>query len=387
MTTVRGRLSPAPKRPRRQELEALRTLAFLAVVAQHVLGAYQRRETSAAEQVAIGVIFGLLKFAVPCFLFLSGVVLFLHYYDNLSYGSFLRRRLRTILLPYLCWAGIYWIYNGCNGAVWDIRQFVRDTLHCDISYHTWYVALIVQFYVLLPLIFRIFRGLASLCRSLRATACVVAGVLVLWLAVLELSPRLAGVPVLGRIFYDLRARNSLYYLGYFLLGGLCGLYRDAFDRWVRRFLPAIAAGTLATYVYSVWVLFHQGGLADGKVNLNYMGSLSIHMTIHSILAILLLYGLACRDLERHGLRRWCAFVGKHSYSAYLAHALAITVCNKQMIGRVTLPLWAYYALLMAAATVSALAAGWLFDVLWSWARQWTSRFFSKFPVVKRRKIV
>lgn len=356
-----------PRQQRLQELEALRTAAFVAVVAQHVLGAYVRRaESTPAEQAAIGVLFGLSKFAVPMFLFLSGAVLFLRYYGRLEYGKFLRRRLVTILGPYLCWCVLYYLHGWWIQGVppWGKREFLRLILTCSVSYHTWYVGLIVQFYVFLPLLFLLFRGLAHLSRTRRGLMLTVLGFAAVWLALMELAPVFRGIPVLGWLLYDQRAKNGIYYLGYFLLGGICGLYRDEFSRFVRRWLPALAAVTVLGYLWSERVLF-QNGFAGGRINLNWMGSLSIHMTLFSIASILLLYGVARMLPQGEGRGRWYCFVGRHSYSAYLAHAMLITAVSRQLVQWGVRPLPVFYGILMAAATVGAVLAGWIFDGLWN----------------------
>ena len=360
-------VQPKGPRGRLQELEALRTAAFLAVVAQHVLGAYVRRAgTTAAEQAAIGLLFGLCKFAVPMFLFLSGAVLFLRYYGRLEYGKFLRRRLITILGPFLCWCVLYYLYGWWDLGVppWGKREFLRLVLTCSVSYHTWYVGLIVQFYVFLPLIFALFRGLARLCRTRRGLVLTVLGFGAVWLALMQFAPVFQGIPVLGWLLYDQRAQNGIYYLGYFLLGGICGLYRDAFYGFVRRWLPGLAAATVLGYVWSEWVLF-QNGFAGGQVNLNWMGSLNLHMTLFSMASILFLYGLTRKLPQGAGKGRWYCFVGRHSYSAYLAHAMVITTCSRLLLHWQGLPLPVFYGILMAAAVVVSVLVGWAFDGVWN----------------------
>ena len=53
------------------EPDILRSMAFLAVVAQHILGCYARRAgTGPFAMKAIAVVFELTRFAVPMFVFL-----------------------------------------------------------------------------------------------------------------------------------------------------------------------------------------------------------------------------------------------------------------------------------------------------------------------------
>ena len=62
------------------ELNLLRSAAFLAVVAQHVLGVYWRdKGITPSGSILVGILFNLCKFAVPLLIFLSGIVLFYNY--------------------------------------------------------------------------------------------------------------------------------------------------------------------------------------------------------------------------------------------------------------------------------------------------------------------
>jgi len=74
------------------ELELIRAFGFLAVVYQHVIGVYMQApgldfETAAA----FGLMFHLLKFAVPAFVLITGAVLFHNYSGNFSYLPFMRK--------------------------------------------------------------------------------------------------------------------------------------------------------------------------------------------------------------------------------------------------------------------------------------------------------
>lgn len=62
------------RKERIAELELIRALGFLAVVYQHVIGVYMR-VPGIDEQTAIvyGMLFHLLKFAVPAFIFMTGL--------------------------------------------------------------------------------------------------------------------------------------------------------------------------------------------------------------------------------------------------------------------------------------------------------------------------
>lgn len=353
------------QRPKRlRELEILRTVSFLAVVAQHVLGAYVRNPgITAPEQTAVGLLFGLTKFAVPMFVFVSGVVLFLHYYGTLQYGRFLCKRLGAILLPYLIWAGLMYVHGMVmyGAPPCGKREFLLRIVTLNVGYHTWYVGLILQFYLFLPVIFWLFGQLERLCKSQWSTFGVFFAVLTVSVVLMEFGGVLQPIPIVGKLFFDMRAKNALYYLIYFLLGGVCALHREAFLGFLRRWTVPLLAAAVVGYIWCEIVQF-QRGFSGGVMNFNWMGSLNLRMTVLTLASIGLLYRLALAIMRCESLCRLCDFVGRHSYSAYLAHVM---VLNTAALGFghffSNIPLPGFYFVLMLSTTVGAVLAGWMFD--------------------------
>lgn len=89
------------KSPKINELQVLRTIAFLFVVAQHVFGGYAWRP---GLNIKYSLIFDLLhvigKPAVPMFVFLVGITLFLHSKEKRpQFAKFYQKKIKTIIIP------------------------------------------------------------------------------------------------------------------------------------------------------------------------------------------------------------------------------------------------------------------------------------------------
>lgn len=69
----------------------------------------------AGARIQDGVLMTLLllcsKFAVPVFVFITGMVLFYNYDGALKYGTFLRKRFMDIIVPYIIWSLLYELGN------------------------------------------------------------------------------------------------------------------------------------------------------------------------------------------------------------------------------------------------------------------------------------
>lgn len=363
------------RRARIGALEPFRMLAFLGVVCQHVLGAYLRRpETSLFEAEVIGFFFALSKFAVPAFIFLSGAALFTSHYRSLRYVDFLKKRLGSIVLPYLIWSGIYYIYIplfGRGSLPFGKREFLFRLATGEVKYHLWYVFLIVQFYLFLPLIFRLYSALEARAAHMRRPVLLLLIAGALYTALLILCRYASGVPVLGALLYTYRGKNILYYLPYFLLGGMLARHEDALLRILGRYKAAflLAGGASFALILTVYLRAVRAGARD----VGTMGSFTPRMFFLTLSMLALLYPLCTRLASKARCMRAYAFIGRHSYGAYLSHALVLDVLSWNLPA---MPLPVYYTFLFALTAALSIIVGWIFDLLYGSARKGVSRLLA-----------
>ena len=326
------------RKERIAELELMRGFGFLAVVYQHVIGVYMRG-LGMDEQSAIvyGMLFHLLKFAVPAFVFITGLVLFYNYYENVSYLGFMRKRVRDILLPYLLWSAVYYLLNpptgGENGPIWEASKAL---LTGSASYHLWFVVMIFQFYLLYPFWQRVFRFLRKHASTVGKLAWVAGVTALLYGLLMWFSSRY--VPMQGFRFDQVlldtywikyRDRNAFYYFFYFFMGGLAAVTLPVFRAKIKRYRLQIAGWFLLLYGYIGYELFRDSG--EGVINLNVATTLKPSMFVYTVLQLLLVYLAALwLSAKKNRLTRWLTAIGKHSFGAYLIHALVLTYVMKAL---------------------------------------------------------
>ncbi len=131
----------------------IRTTAALAVIAIHVTASYM--------DLSLGYLWNhVVRFAVPLFIVISG---FLLYYADREANTmparfFYTKRLHRVLWPYCLWTLLYSLLNayflGLNNPTVFFNGFSRDLLWGTAYYHLWFVPIIVQLYLLFPLLRR-----------------------------------------------------------------------------------------------------------------------------------------------------------------------------------------------------------------------------------------
>ncbi|WP_421617809.1 acyltransferase [Brevibacillus sp. TJ4] len=324
------------RKERIAELELVRAFGFLAVVYQHVLGVYmQAPNIDEQTAVAYGMLFHLLKFAVPAFIFITGFVLFYNYYEKIPYLSFMQKRGKEILLPYLLWSAIYFLLaprlDGENSLIWNVAKIVGTG---SASYHLWFVVMIFQFYLFYPLWQRLFRFLRRHSGTVGKFV-IVAGLtaggyaLLMWFSARYIPAQgfRFDQAWLDAYLIKYRDRNALYYFFYFLMGGVGAISLPLFRAKVKQHWLSITGLFLLLYAYIGYELFRDSG--DGLINLNVATSLKPSMFVYTVFQLLLVYLVALLLSARpNRLTAWLTEFGKHSFGAYLVHALVLTYVMK-----------------------------------------------------------
>lgn len=308
-----------------RELDTLRGIAFAAVVLQHAIGIYnQRGGLGLYAKWAMAGLFSLAKFAVPTFVFITGLVLFYNYYEKLDYRTFITKRFREILVPYLIWS---LIYTGRSLQSWPVtagffKVYAQNLLQGSACYHLWFIVLIIQFYILFPVWRLLFRGAARVLPSLAYKYAVLAAAFVSFLMLIEwASPGhfRTGSAVFMKLM-EYRDRTFLLWFGYFLLGGLAGLNLDKFYLVLKR----IAVPGLIVYLGCAGYFTYYLSYRQETLNLPFATSFKPSMVLTSIAAIAFFYYLSVFISDKFTDRfPFFDILGRYSLGAYLGHALVL----------------------------------------------------------------
>ncbi len=358
MTQKKDSAAVAARRPHVLSWDVLRTAAFAAVAVQHILGAYARRyDIGSSEKVIIAASFEPLRFAVPLFVMLFGAALFYVYREPPRYVPYLAKRVRQLVIPYGIWTAVYLWYAEKPVT---LRGVARGMVYGDASYHLWYVTMILQFVVLVPLFFAVRNGLRRCCTTQRRMIGASVVLLGAWLLLLACRP---SDGLAHQILVTWRTRGFLLWTGYFALGALCGLLPEAFAAWARRLIVPAGVISVGAVGYAMW-LSVRTVYQEGAVNFNCVSYFSPGYAVLTMVTILFLYGAAEWMARWRVVQRVCGFVGRHSYEAYLAHVLVLTRCSRFLLEHwPEMNRYVFYAVLTVCTIVGAVLIAWAVDSL------------------------
>ena len=247
------------------------------------------------------------RFAVPTFVMLSGMGLALSKRQE-GYFSFIKRRVRKVVVPYIFWSAIYSCTWDENVGVFHLTtpsfsKVLLDLLTGRACYHLYFVVIIIQLYLLFPLIR---RWLAS------NTGLVFSGIIAF--AMLCIG-QYARVPDRWAFFFD--DRNPLGWMFYFGIGirlaqggGIDALRSRKYKTLFSLVLP-VMLGAMMLFVYRISL---KGGIDAG---LDALGPVII---IYTLLVNSWLWKIKWEDSP---FRRLLQVISDQSYLIYLSHAFVL----------------------------------------------------------------
>lgn len=289
-------------RPGRIEsLDIYRALAMLAVVGIHVLGHFLGEWRGTAWIIA-ALANRALQFAVPAFLTLSA---FLNVRTAMRGGSlrvYAKKRILRAAWPYLVWTLIFAAFRSWeHSETLTAANLTTWLLTGKAYYHLYFLLLVLQLYVILPLLAVWFRYRPRI-------ALVILVTVVLQGAIFFIN-RLT-------LWFTLPGSTILWYLPSVMLG--CWLSpRRSLKQTVRSGTPAaLVALALSAAVYLPL------GLALLRGETGFAGRLQIALWIYVSAAAFLLLALSQR-LARTFVSRALRPVGSRSLEIYILHPLVI----------------------------------------------------------------
>lgn len=295
---------------RLREMDFIRAAAALSIIAIHVTASY--------VYVSRGAYYinQLVRFAVPIFILISGLLLFAsnrEYKGVRGYFEFLWKRLKKIFVPYIIWSFIYILYSLRNdlGSIWlDKGAFLFDTgrklLYGSAHAHLYFVIIMIQLYLLFPLLSYLMKRWPRL--------------------VLALSFLITLYYQTGVYLYLMK----LIKFPYFLLPNYM-----FFPTWIFYFVFGMYFTTRMEFwksklqgkllpVGAVWAVSLVVLLLDSRFTGTFSSSMKPSIMLYCITTFILMYSifLLLRD-KSHILLKGLDWLSEQSYFIYLAHLLVL----------------------------------------------------------------
>ncbi|MFJ7728356.1 acyltransferase [Neobacillus sp. NPDC097160] len=248
-------------------LDWLRVLATIAVVTIHVTaGSVSKIQPGQHISWLEANLFETLsRWSVPGFVMISGALL-LQDQRMLTLTEFLKKRASKVVIPFIVWSIFFYIYGAYIGYFpASIKSGIKLFITNGISYHLWFLYMIVGIYLITPLL-QIFVRQASKQH--------IQYFLLLWLyasVATRLSDFLIGVRFSIELFFVTD------YVGYFLLGYFLSHF-EVPKRW--RVISYI--GACLGFIGTFWGTYYYTLKGNGILNENWYSYFSPTVLLFTI---------------------------------------------------------------------------------------------------------
>ena len=309
----------------------------MAIVMQHTLASYiYSPGISKAPALVSAFLLVLVRYAVPMFIFITGLVLFYNYSDNeFNYWEFINKRFTQIFAPYFIWTIIYSVGLGFGEAAISLDTILLKIatliITGDACYHLWFMVAIFQFYLLFPL-FRSFvlknrnRPIATL------TLCLIAYIGLMWLYTYKVPVVFSNIqsPLLKNIL-AYRDRIFISWFFYFLLGGFAGLYIENLRKVLKCVQKVNVFVYLLSFIFILSEVIKTGyNNTSGGYIINYQFTLPLTpmMIVFLTSSLLTIYYLSeTLFIKSQVVMKVLKSFGRYSLGCYFTHAFVLLAVN------------------------------------------------------------
>lgn len=286
------------KRDKLYELDYMRFIACLAVIIVHITATGVTGYIHGSfPHVIMLIINRSFKFTTPIFIFLSGVTSFYSYRKKkFEYFPFIKKRLEKVLVAYFFWCLIYYAaYIKLGFYSFDIKFLIDNIRLGTMSYHLYFVIIIVQMYIVGPIFYKLLKN-----SDKKIAILIVSAVITMICAEF--------------IRFEYSDRLFVKYMFFYMLGIYVTLEYDKFIAFMNKYKFAIAAGYIIISAIYTYVSFMD---------------MTIYMYVwfvFSVFAVFFIYSVGLT--MKKTLVKIYSFIklfGQSSYYIYLMHPLVLTL--------------------------------------------------------------
>lgn len=300
---------------RKYELSFANILCCMAVIFIHVNSeAVLSLDKTSAWYAAIYILWQAASFVVYGFIFLSGIKQFLNKGSRFNAAVFFKKRLISIVLPYVLWVAVYYAYDCFTHIeIFSLKNILYYLYSGDYIGHFYFIIIIVQFYLLMPFWVKLFKKVdSSLMIPFALLASIVFG---------QYLPNIIDVFVPG-YYFRFADRTFTTYLFYWTAGAYIGMnYEKAVCIFTenKRFIYTVFAAVSA---FALPVTLYNSIFAKGYTWLESI------MTLYRICAVSFIFTLSLGKANKICRYKFFKYLDASSYNIYLCHCLVIKIVNK-----------------------------------------------------------
>ena len=270
--------------------------------------------------------------------------------EEFSALKFYKKRLVSVVLPYILWVVVYYAYTCIAGNFrFNLRELLYYICTGELAGHLYFVIALVQLYLLMPLWIRLYKNVSPYI------------MIPLSLMISIISDQYLSEILLSVFGFEFPFANRVFarYLFFWTVGAYIGLnYEKAKEilRTNRKFIY-ISFGIIAPL--ALMLSYYDSAFDKGMDCINSV------MLLYKMAAVLCLFTVSLGKVKNVCKTKVVSILDKSTYNIYLCHILVINIVNGFMGAIGICDMKARYAVRFLA--VYAISVG--FCMLYTYAKE------------------
>jgi probable poly-beta-1,6-N-acetyl-D-glucosamine export protein len=345
------------------EIVYLRSFAILAVISAHVSAYFMYMDSINFLTLLYMSIDTFSHFAIPLFVCISGFVLFNKYQGSYSLNIFYKKRFLSVVPQYTIFSilGILFIYVGSvySGKVWNlgIRDIIYQYFTGTTFYHLWFFILIIQLYILYPIIEKIFAKSVENHKTLG---------LLIFLLMVQIVYQIFSIK---NIFLIGTLTQFLGYTFYFVLGMYIRShyldYKNTIMNFKFSFVFYSALLSATVLGIGIWCFqYFENDLNPQLISI-YEGISAIVAPFYYILILVLCSYIAVKfsDMIPNTTTKGLKIIGNYSFQIFLIHAYILLIFTSILLPKMGFNMsnWLFYPVIFTVVLSLSLVIAYILN--------------------------
>ena len=358
-----------------KELYYIRAIAALGILIIHATTEFAVSSQFNTNSMYLGIFLNqFFRFGSQVFMMVSGIVIFYNYRSISEFNTkyFYKKKIKYLFLPYIMWTLVYFLYTsyvreiGINSD--SLSVLLRNVLLGEGYYHLYFMFLIFQFYLLVPLFLKYF---IKPMKERPLTVFIVIFLLQSIILIYGQFFRDLSVGGLLGIFNQYYRRTVFAWFYYFLTGGMIGLHYDKVTNFIDRNIIKILTGYLlvtSLYLGEVFITIIKD---QGRTNFGNFHSTRPQTMIYAIFTMaILLWATGKISNSTNILSKVVKVFGTYSLGIYFLHPLVISRLTIKIIYSYTIFSFSRLSSLLLMVSLSVLLTFFITLLIGSTSFRW-----------------
>lgn len=316
------------KRPQVLELYYVRAIAAFGIFTIHATGGFALFSEYNSNAMHIGMFLNqFFRFGTPVFMMVSGFVLFYNYRtpEEFNPTRFYKKKATFLIIPYLLWSIGYLLFSKYvyNASIAYERplELVKNILLGNAFSHLYFIFLIVQFYILFPLLIK-YLSKSMINKPFKVlTYLAILQALILIYEFYFRKPTNIGIINFINTYYW---KSFLGWFFYFITGGIIAYHYEKFVEFIEKKIKPVIFAYFISLVLFLGEVYLDIYINQGRDYFERYGSIRPMNMLYGVMTFVVLICLTRKIKDKdNSLVKLIKSFGTYSLGVYFAHPMVL----------------------------------------------------------------